>query len=656
MNFESKMSGRVPAPGEPVEPTEDRFRSLVEGSGDVVWEIDPEGRYTYVSPNVAEHVGYSAEEILEHAPFQLTQLEKAAEIRSKFRSILAGGKPFRLLRFPSRHRDGRKVVLELSGRPFFGLDGALLGFRGIGRDVTEQDRRERLQGALYEISEAASRALDLPDLFQRVHRVLEGLMPSKNLYIALVDRAGKELSFPYFVDEMDEPEPTRPLAHGLTEYVYRTGRTLLASPEEFEALTRSGEVEPVGAWSVDWLGVPLKTRERTIGVLAVQSYDEGTRYTPDEARMLEFVSSQIALAIERKEAEDSLRAAALDMRETIADLERRNEEVELLADTGRKLQASGSVDQAQKIAGSQLGRLFPESLGRLYRGKAPGLGMTLCTSWGGARPSPAPALEECWALRLGRPHSFTAGGDDLRCDHVGERVAWSLCIPLLGRDGTPNFLVVEGDHGLAPTSAREASRLAGLLSLAAAAAEQVVLAVSNHEYSEILREQAIRDPLTGLYNRRFLEEALEKEIRRATRRGDSLGVLMIDLDRFKSFNDALGHEAGDSLLRAIGRFLTARVRAEDVACRYGGEEFTILLPAVSERQMMRRAEELRAQAADVARHASGAPPQVVTFSIGAALWPRDGADPAAILRAADEALYRAKAAGRDRVALAGTPA
>ena len=236
----------------------------------------------------------------------------------------------------------------------------------------------------------------------------------------------------------------------------------------------------------------------------------------------------------------------------------------------------------------------------------------------------------------------------MRCDHLESPAAgFSICVPFGVSEGMPGLLTLEGSALSGSPGEAEEARLADLLALATAAAEHAALAVANLELREKLREQAIRDPLTGLYNRRFLEESLRNEIRRLGRRGDTLGVLMIDLDHFKLFNDTLGHEAGDVLLRALGRFLSAHVRAEDVACRYGGEEFTILMPSAGEEQLLRRAEELRSLASDVGGHASGAPPRLVTLSIGAALFPRHGSTPEALLRAADEALYRAKGEGRD---------
>ncbi len=173
-----------------------------------------------------------------------------------------------------------------------------------GRALLE---RERAQAALYEISEAAHSVASLHELFVSIHGTVSQLMAAQNFYIALHHPEANLISFPYFVDEVDEAPPPAPPGRGLTEYVLRTGKPLLASPEVFEDLVRRGEVELVGAPSIDWLGVPLTVREQTIGVLVVQSYTKGVRYGERERDLLTFVSRQIALAIERKRTEDALR-------------------------------------------------------------------------------------------------------------------------------------------------------------------------------------------------------------------------------------------------------------------------------------------------------------------------------------------------------------
>jgi len=177
------------------------------------------------------------------------------------------------------------------------------------RDHTERERAEQLQAATYRISEAAHAAEDLPELFRAIHGIISELMPARNLYIALYDADVGLLSFPYWVDEHDPPPAPHQLERGLTEYVLRTGQPLLATPEVHEDLGRRGEADLVGAPSLDWIGVPLKAHDRTIGVLVAQTYTEGIRFGEREKDILQFVSTQVAMAIERKRAEEAVRAS-----------------------------------------------------------------------------------------------------------------------------------------------------------------------------------------------------------------------------------------------------------------------------------------------------------------------------------------------------------
>lgn len=170
--------------------------------------------------------------------------------------------------------------------------------------------------------------------------------------------------------------------------------------------------------------------------------------------------------------------------------------------------------------------------------------------------------------------------------------------------------------------------------------------------TETLRQQSIRDPLTGLFNRRFMEEALLRELLRAERLEQSLSVIMLDIDHFKRFNDTFGHDAGDLVLRQVGAFLHAHIRGADIACRYGGEEFILVLPGASLAAAQARADQLRLVTRDLVLQYEGQSLGTFSFSIGVAGYPEHGRIYSALLRAADEALYRAKRAGRDRVVVA----
>jgi len=185
--------------------------------------------------------------------------------------------------------------------------------------------------------------------------------------------------------------------------------------------------------------------------------------------------------------------------------------------------------------------------------------------------------------------------------------------------------------------------------------EQVGLSVANIRLRDALRNESIRDPLTGLYNRRYLEEIMERETRRAVRSNQGFGVLMIDLDHFKKFNDTYGHEAGDLVLRETAAFLLRSVRAEDIVCRFGGEEFVVILPLAELKVTLARAERIRSHLRELSVFHQGQSVGVITASVGVAELPQHGATAKELLEAADAALYRAKREGRDRVAVAVLP-
>jgi diguanylate cyclase (GGDEF)-like protein len=258
---------------------------------------------------------------------------------------------------------------------------------------------------------------------------------------------------------------------------------------------------------------------------------------------------------------------------------------------------------------------------------------------------------DCWALRLGRPHSPDEEHVLTDCAHInGDDAGDYLCIPLNAQGDSIGVLTVYDMSAGAVPGERARLERERTHRLAVTFAEQVALALSNLKLRETLREQSIRDPLTGLYNRRFMEDSVERESARARRNAHPISFVMLDIDHFKEYNDNTGHGAGDAVLAAVGRFLREVTRTDDVACRYGGEEFLLVWPTMDAAGARRRAQEIREGIKGLTVREADRILPGITVSVGVAVMdPKSEATPDDTIRVADAALYRAKTGGRDRV-------
>jgi diguanylate cyclase (GGDEF)-like protein/PAS domain S-box-containing protein len=358
---------------------------------------------------------------------------------------------------------------------------------------------------------------------------------------------------------------------------------------------------------------------------------------------------------ERKQAEAALEAANWKLTGWVGELEERTRQISLLSEMGELLQSCVSAGEAYTIVGQFAERLFPGASGMLAVFGISKSVVEPVGTWGPAPPADRMfAAEHCWALRRGRAHAYDAPAATLSCRHAETPGATrNLCVPMMAQGEPLGVLHLRHEPGGArPAAAAPDLAAEPQQRLAVTVAEHIALALANLRLQDTLRSQAIRDPLTGLFNRRYMEESLEREVRRSARSGGPLGIVMLDIDHFKAFNDAHGHPAGDALLAALGAFLRAHVRAEDIACRYGGEEFTLILPDASLEATRERAEEIRDRIGKLEVPYRGGSLGPVTLSLGVAGFPQHGAVGQDILLVADAALYRAKHEGRDRVVVA----
>ena len=344
---------------------------------------------------------------------------------------------------------------------------------------------------------------------------------------------------------------------------------------------------------------------------------------------------------ERRQTEEGLQLSNRRLTAWVSELEQRTREISLLSEMGDLFQACRSAEDAYAVI-SRVGRqLFPSEAGAVGVFRPPHTVETVAV-WGTPITEKWFAPEECWALRRGRLHVVEDAQLDLICRHL-HRTQSYMCLPMVAHGEALGVFHVSLSSGGRFTESQRR--------LAITVAEHTSLAVANLRLHETLSSQSIRDPLTGLFNRRYMEESLEREVRRAGRCRHSVGIIMLDLDHFKRFNDTFGHQGGDALLRELGAMLQRSIRGGDIACRYGGEEFTLILPEVTIADAGQRAEHLREAVKTLRAQHHRQPLGPITVSAGVATYPENGSSGDAVLRAADAALYQAKAGGRDQVGL-----
>ena len=562
------------------------FRASMDGMA----ILDADERYVFLNEAHARLYGYDAPEELLGQSWRL--LYSPAQLRRFETEIM-----------PALWRDGswrgEAVGLRRNGTSF-PQELSLTIVEGGGlvcvvRDTTQSKKAERVQAALYRIAEAADTVQDIDSLYASIHGIVGELMWARNFYIAVYDAFGDVLSFPYFVDEVDTASPPAKPGRGLTEYVLRTGEPLLASPEVFAQLAAAGEVEAVGVPGVDWLGVPLKRGEATFGVLVVQSYTESLRYAEADRDLLTFVSRHIAAVIDRRRSEEALRES--------------EEKFRTLADTAP---AAIFIFQGNRF-------LYANEATATISGYPREEFLALPSFWEIVHPEDRDEAQRRGTTR-----------------QQGEAVPNRYEVRIVRKDGEERWL--DYSAGIVEYGARPAVMGTAFDITERKRAEAQIASLAYH------------DTLTGLPNRLLFSDRLAQAILQAQRRAWRLGVLFLDLDRFKVINDSLGHGAGDRLLQALARRIASTLRSEDTVARLGGDEFTLLLPNVG------RVEDVTL-VAEKLLDSVRRPVRIddselfVSASIGISLFPDDGADPETLVKNADTAMYRAKELGRDNYQL-----
>ncbi len=598
----------------------DLLQALMDNMPDTIYFKDTASRFTRVNRAQSKVLGVaSPEEAIGKSDFDFQARDLAQGFYAEEQAMVESGQPIidRIEFNPTP--DGQPRWFSATKVPIKDKQGRVTGIVGVSRDATERKQAE------VELRAAEAK-----------YRALVEQLPAITYVVALGD-----------VNQ--------------TIYISPQVETLLGfSPDEWLADRELWikQLHPNDRESVlaevkrqDERGQALNLEYRTLArdgrVLWFRNQSELMRDESGRARFSQGIMLDIT---HHKQAEEALQEAHQKLASWVKELEQRTTDATLLSNMGQMLQTALSAQEAYTVI-SQFGqRLFPAQAGAVYLISASRNFVEAVTVWGEAPIDPEQrvfAPDECWALRRGRAHLVSDMHSDLRCRHIGQS-AWSstLCVPMMAQGEALGVLhLAAADEPARLTETRQR--------LAQTVAEQLSLALANLRLRETLRNQSIRDPLTGLFNRRYLEETLERELHRATRGPYPLGIILLDLDHFNHFNDTFGHEAGDLVLRELGQLLTSHIRGSDIACRYGGEEFILILPEAPLETTRKRAETLRTTVKQLAVEQRGQPLGALSISLGVAIFPEHGANREMVLRAADQALHRAKHEGRDRVVVAG---
>jgi diguanylate cyclase (GGDEF)-like protein len=397
--------------------------------------------------------------------------------------------------------------------------------------------------------------------------------------------------------------------------VLRPTRALVATMETFDTSATGGRVDPA------------KIGSREFAAIA-------QRYNAMADRL------EGAMKLQRT-SESQLQEANMQLQQRGAALEARSAVVERLGAMSQRLGAARSDDEFAEVIRLFGPQILPQHCGAVYAHSNSRNHLVRTASWGEDADLPDRfEPDACWALRLGQRHQVGKNRREIACEHVSSELPYT-CDPLLA-GGEVIGLV----HTTGVMDKADRFRLDAFVG-------EIASALLNHKLQRDLREQTIRDPLTSLFNRRYMEETLSLEVARAVRAGSPLTVVMCDVDHFKRFNDEHGHEAGDAVLRTVAAEMLKQFRDGDVICRFGGEEFTVIAPGVTPEVMAPRVERLRLALANVRSRLGGKELPASSMSFGLAGFDptvsKEGSD---LIQLADEALYRAKRMGRDRAVIA----
>jgi diguanylate cyclase (GGDEF)-like protein/PAS domain S-box-containing protein len=624
---------------EALKQSERLYHTLIETLPVAIFRKNKEGRYIFVNQLYAENEGILANDILGRTDAELHSPEMASKYQRTDEEIFKSGAH---LEFEEEQvlTNGKLIPIHVIKTPMMDLNGEIIGVQGIYWDITQVrkatlEAQERLNEltSLYAISQAAAQ-LELEPLLTVVGQKIETTFQVHSSFIALYDKANEFINIPYMINKGERISISGfPFGQGFSSEVIRTRKALVINSGVEQ---RGRELDAVMAaaqelgYPKSWIGVPMIVGDEVIGVISTQDYEKENAFSESDLSLFTAIASNVGIAIKNAQLYAEIQAELSERKRTEADL----------ADSQARLQAIfANVRAGIGVSRDDAKLIFVNDRWATLFGYS-ALELSRKTIWDIGHSEDQSAINEAYRILVnGEVESFQI---EKRFLHKNGSFFWGSLSAKAIREANSsleNVIYVITDISLLKTTEEELIKANQLL---VSQIEEIAI------LRDRLREQAIRDPLTNLYNRRFMEETLSLEIHRARRANSKVCLIMMDIDHFKSVNDQFGHKTGDYVLESLGQMLLSNTRKSDVACRYGGEEFLIVLPGSPLQDAARRAEQFRTNFEAIQISGKGTVTNA-TMSIGIACFPDHGEDGEQVLNRADEALYQAKAAGRNCV-------
>ena len=587
--------------------------TILNSIGEGLFKIDRDGKVIFVNPATVKLSGYEAEELVGRNLHELIHYKKAdgspyPEAECPIHATLQDGKSRFITDDVFWTKGGTPLPVAYLTNPVE-EDGQIVGVVGAFRDITWRKQAEAE--------------------LKRSNEYLEKVFDGSTEGIGIVDSKGLVRKWNKASEEI--------YGYTFEELQGKPVFDLYADKEELakmiRQLRRDGYVKN---YEITMKRKDGSTFPSSLSIKVLRDENGKNMGSVTVARDL----------TEVKDREAKLHSANEQLKALFDESKQHNRNMALLQEMGDVFQSCQTSGETYSAIAHFVPQLFPGYGGALYILNNSKDLFEMTATWGNVSSLEMVfGPDECWSLRRSRAYLVHDSKISMNCHHVSSETPGSyLCVPMMAHGE------IMGIFHLRKEASGEPDQIKAIGQFASTVAEAMAMALANLKLRETLRNQAIRDGLTGLYNRRYLEETLERELSRNKRQGSPLGVIMLDLDHFKEYNDTYGHHAGDELLCALGQLIQDQIRQEDIACRYGGEEFLLIMPGAQMEIVLERANELILSVRQL--HKQSPSLRAITVSAGVAIFPAHGSSGKELIKAADAALYQAKEEGRDRVVVA----